>query len=234
MRIITWNCNMAFRKKWHHLTAYDPDILVIQECENPDKYNERQKIPNVKDFLWFGDNPNKGVAIISFGSFSLSVSADYNEQHRYIIPVSVSGDLDFKLWAIWAMPVKNNKRDSYVGQVWNALNHYSSLSKKRTVLIGDFNSNAIWDFEKKPVNHSLLVQYLKKHDIVSLYHRQFGEPHGAESKPTFFLVKNKDKPYHLDYCFSSIDMIHDHTSITVGKYEDWISVSDHVPLMIDF
>jgi len=26
MKIITWNCNMAFRKKWSLLLAYNPDL----------------------------------------------------------------------------------------------------------------------------------------------------------------------------------------------------------------
>ena len=36
MRIVTWNCNGAFRKKYSRLKIDDkyPDILVIQECEN--------------------------------------------------------------------------------------------------------------------------------------------------------------------------------------------------------
>lgn len=210
---------------------YKPDIMVIQECEHPDKYKETEKIPGVNDFLWVGDNPNKGVAVISFGNISLKIADGYNPDFRYILPVEVSGSFNFRLWAIWAMPVKNNKKDSYVGQIWQAMMHYQPMSMDNTVLIGDFNSNAIWDEEKKPVNHSLIVKFLKERGIESLYHLQSGERHGEELEPTFFLVKNKSKPYHLDYCFCSKDLTLKSSSISVGKYHDWIKLSDHMPLV---
>ena len=223
---------MAFRKKWEQLLRYKPDILVIQECEHPDKYKDIEKIPGVSDFLWVGDNPNKGVAVISFGNITLKIADEYNPDFKYILPVEVSGGFNFRLWAVWAMPVKNNKRDSYVGQIWLAMMHYQSLSLNRTILIGDFNSNAIWDKEKKPINHSLLVNFLQEKGIESLYHLQSGALHGEELEPTFFLVKNRNKPYHLDYCFCSRDLLNKRCSISVGKYDDWIKFSDHMPLVI--
>lgn len=36
MRIITWNCNMAFRKKADFVLTYKPDILIVPECEYPE------------------------------------------------------------------------------------------------------------------------------------------------------------------------------------------------------
>ena len=44
MKIITWNCNGAFRKKYDFLNNFDWDIAVIQECENPAENKEFQKI----------------------------------------------------------------------------------------------------------------------------------------------------------------------------------------------
>jgi len=35
MKLITWNCNGAFRNKNHLFDEDDYDILIIQECENP-------------------------------------------------------------------------------------------------------------------------------------------------------------------------------------------------------
>ena len=56
MRLITWNCQGAFRKKANIILTQQPDILVVQECEHPDKlvFSSTTQRPN--DFLWFGDN----------------------------------------------------------------------------------------------------------------------------------------------------------------------------------
>lgn len=33
MKLISWNCQGAFRKKAHHLLQQQFDIIVVQECE---------------------------------------------------------------------------------------------------------------------------------------------------------------------------------------------------------
>ncbi len=37
MKIITWNCNMAFREKGEFIVSRTPDILIVPEFEHPDK-----------------------------------------------------------------------------------------------------------------------------------------------------------------------------------------------------
>ena len=68
-KIITWNCNMAFRKKAGLILSYQPDILVIPECEHPDKLKFMEGIPEPTDILWFGTNVNKGLGIFSYSNF---------------------------------------------------------------------------------------------------------------------------------------------------------------------
>jgi len=60
MRIVTWNCNMAFRNKRAEILDWDPDILVIQESESPAHNGSWDEFT---DWAWIGDNPSKGLAI---------------------------------------------------------------------------------------------------------------------------------------------------------------------------
>ncbi len=223
---------MAFRKKWAKVMALQPDILVLQECEHPSKYRPKQLIPNVNEFLWFGENEHKGVGILSFNNYHIKLAKTYTTDFKYIIPLKVTRQQKIDLFAIWAMPDKK-KANSYVGQIWNALQYYKISTRKSTVLIGDFNSNAQWDQSRKIGNHTQVVELLKKKRIESIYHLKTQERPSEETKPTIYLLKKLAKPFHLDYCFASTKMIHEDTTIKIGNYEEWIKWSDHMPLIID-
>lgn len=235
MKIITWNCNMAFRKKAHLILAHQPDIVVIQECEHPEKLIFNDGVPVPTSMLWFGKNKHKGLGIFSYSAFKLKLHRSYNDNLQLIVPVKISqGAASFMLYAIWA----NNPGDpdgQYVTQVWKAVHHYSKfISKKNTVLIGDFNSNTIWDRPRRAGNHSTVVQHLAAKNIHSVYHKHFAQQQGKEAHPTHFLYRHKHRPYHLDYCFASIDFIDRLASVEVGDYDSWSTYSDHVPIMITF
>tara|TARA_B110000211_G_C13591557_1_gene340696 strand:+ start:315 stop:515 length:201 start_codon:yes stop_codon:yes gene_type:complete len=65
---------------------------------------------------------------------------------------------------------------------------------------------------------------------VSAYHSITGDSFGHENEATFFHTKNESKKYHIDYLYTkSLDT----KSITIGKYKDWIKLSDHSPVMIE-
>jgi exodeoxyribonuclease-3 len=234
MKLITWNCQGAFRKKIDAILIHHPDILVIQECEHPDKFLFSSTTLRPNDFLWFGDNNHKGLGIFSFCDFKFQV-LDQNTDFKTIIPISVTGgQLDFNLFAIWA----NNPRDrdnQYIGQVWKAINHYDKLlGDKMSILTGDFNSNKIWDRKHGTKNHSAVVDRLAGKDIFSIYHKHLNQDQGKEIHPTFFLQRNRNKPYHIDYCFVSADMYDKFQNLEIGTYENWIAYSDHVPIILNF
>ncbi|MCC6460351.1 MAG: endonuclease/exonuclease/phosphatase family protein [Saprospiraceae bacterium] len=233
MKIITWNCNMAFRKKWSALVELNPDILIIQECENESRCQQTHFIPNYNEFIWIGDNVNKGIGILSFNNYHIERSPDYSDVYKYIVPVKVTGPSTFNLFAIWAMPDKTSKSKSYVGQIWHAMQHYAPALQDPCILMGDWNSNAIWDHERKTGNHSQLVTLLQDYSILSVYHTLKQKKHGEEQEATLFFLKKKDKPFHLDYCFASTSLLSDHTSIEIGAFERWIAYSDHMPVILD-
>ena len=235
MKLITWNCQGALRKKFDVILSYEPDIVVIQECEHTDKinFNALKQIPNA--FHWYGDNVHKGLGIYSFSDYQFEILPEFNPKFRYVVPFQVKGcGQSFTLFAIWAMDNKENRNARYIGQVWFALMHYATLLDESSILIGDFNSNKIWDHKDRVGSHSDVVSKLAEKNIQSLYHQHHKAEQGKEQHPTFFLQRNLNKPYHLDYCFASSDFADKVSNVEIGSYENWIAHSDHSPLIITF
>jgi exonuclease III len=235
MKLITWNCNMAFRKKAEFILNYNPDILIIPECEHPDKLKFAKNIKSPTDIFWFGTNLNKGLGIFSYSNYKFKLHKSHNPNFKNIIPLSVTGgSFDFIIFAIWA----NNPEDKegkYITQVWKAINYYDNLLlNNNSILIGDFNSNTIWDKKHRFDNHSNVVKKLEEKNIFSSYHKFYNKSQGREDHPTLFMFRHEDKPYHIDYCFASTKFMDALTNVEVGKYEDWSEYSDHNPLAVDF
>lgn len=226
---------MAFRRKADFILAQQPDILVVPECEHPDKLKFSANAPLPSDIFWHGANVNKELGIFSYGSHKFTLLETHNADLKNILPIAVmGGKLDFTLFAIWA----NNPHDKdgqYVTQVWKALHHYEDLLQDtKTMLLGDFNSNTIWDKPLRKGNHSTVVEKLASKGIFSAYHIFHDQIQGQESYPTFYLYRHQDKPYHLDYCFASMDFIKKLTNVEVGNYDDWKHLSDHSPVTMTF
>lgn len=235
MKIITWNANMAFRKKAHLLMPYQPDILVIPECEHPGRLNFSDSSITPTDVIWHGHNQSKGLAVLSFGNYRLTLIDGHNADLRTILPVKVAnGEEELMLFAVWA----NNpldKANQYVGQIWKALHCYDMIIKNTaTILAGDFNSNTIWDKPRREGNHSTVVERLMAKGITSAYHHHFKQTQGTEEHATFSLYKHKHRPYHLDYCFASADLVDRLISVEIGTHEEWYMYSDHYPVIVGF
>lgn len=235
MKIITWNCNMAFRKKANAILRYKPDILVVPECEQPDKLKFENAVKLPTDICWFGDNQHKGLGVFSYSNYRFKLLEIHNPAFKNVLPIAVTGGkIDFTLFAIWA----NNpgeKNGQYITQVWKAIHYYEPLLlDNKTILIGDFNSNTIWDKPKREGNHSTVVNKLAEKKIYSTYHTFYNQKQGSEKHATLFMYRHKNKTYHIDYCFASSDFITKLKKVEIGKYEDWTPYSDHKPLMVTF
>jgi exonuclease III len=226
---------MAFRKKATFILAEKPDILIIPECEHPDKLNFNQDGLAPSDYVWYGTNSNKGLGVFSYGDYKLELLEIHNPEIKTVLPLKVTGGkVDFTLFAIWA----NNPQDkqgAYIEQVWKAINYYEKLTlNERTILVGDFNSNKIWDKKHRLANHSSVVSELERKEIFSTYHKFFNQEQGTEKHPTLFMYRHLDKSYHIDYCFVSIDLLSKMESVKIGDYNEWKSLSDHSPVIVTF
>ena len=170
LKITTWNCNGALRKKYASLSTLDADIYILQECEDPASSSDKAYKEWSGNYLWTGNNKNKGLGIFAKPGIKLN-------------------DLNW-----------------------------------------DLNSNAIWNRPKRHWNHSDVVRELAEVKIDSFYHGFHGEVHGMETRPTFYLTKKTDKPYHLDYIFGSRKFKKSIIDIAVGRPAQWLTLSDHMPV----
>jgi len=236
MKLITWNCNGSFRTKYQSFND-DFDILVVQECEDP-KNSIIQYQNWAFHYLWKGKSKNKGIGIFFKDSYDVQpldwsdINTNYkNEELESFLPCLVNNE--YILIAIWTKKA-NSEVFGYIGQLWKYLQlHKSKLLNKKVILIGDFNSNTIWDKWDRWWNHSDVVQELKDLKIVSLYHTLTNEKQGEEATPTFYLQRKTSKPYHIDYIFLSEELITNDTKMRIGNLETWLQVSDHMPIFLD-
>lgn len=225
MRLVTWNCcRGSLLRKIPLLDEFAPDVVVMQECAKP--------LTETEQCLWFGDNPRQGVAIKAYGQYRLRAFPASADVPRYVIPVEVLGPTHFLLIAVWAMP---NPGYRYVEGVLRAVEIYRSLfTQHQTVIIGDFNSNSIWDSSHRAgYSHGALVKLLSELGLVSGYHHFYNEAHGRETRPTFYLRWNQQHPYHLDYCFIPQLWAPTVSRVAVGSYQAWKQHSDHRPLLVE-
>ena len=235
MKIIAWNCQGAFRKKNETIVSLKPDILVVPECENEEKLQFGILTPKSNDFIWYGDNPNKGMGIFSYSNYKLELLEEHNPYFKYIVPIRVTNsEKSFVLVAVWTVPNIDNNDAKYIGQLFLAIEHYSQIfANEDIIMIGDFNSNATLDKNNKVGTYLDVVQRLTEMKISSLYHEKTKQSQGEEKSPTFFLQRNKSKPFHIDYCFVSEKFLENDFTFTIGNVDDWIHISDHLPLIVD-
>jgi exonuclease III len=229
MRIVSWNCNGAFRRKFHLLEQFDADVLIIQECENPQLSNSAEYVSWAKNYLWHGNNKNSGIGIFAKDSVTLSKLDWPSDTYELFLPFSYNRDLNFI--AVWTKQA-NSPTFQYIGQFWKYLQLNKHLIKNTQPLIcGDFNSNKIWDKWDRWWNHSDVVKELSELGIESLYHATNTQEQGLEIDATFYLHRKLEKPYHIDYAFLPEKLLAK-ASISIGRHNDWFVVSDHMPLLI--
>jgi endonuclease/exonuclease/phosphatase family metal-dependent hydrolase len=225
MRLVTWNCCRGpYEKNSALLSALEPDIAVIQECARPTTESDT--------CLWFGDNPRQGVAVLASPPYRLQQLPALPDVPKYVVPISVTGPIAFTMFAVWS---KKNTQYPYIEAVTHAVDMYRQVFEAGpVVLIGDLNSNAIWDAtHPRDLNHTALVARLKSHDLVSAYHAHHNEAHGRETRPTYYFQWNELRPYHIDYCFVPEQWMGKVQRVEIGAYADWKQHSDHRPLVVE-
>ena len=171
----------------------------------------------------------KGLGIFISNSVKIQRLNWESNELQLFLPVSVNNQ--FNLVGVWTKDA-DPPTFRYIGQLWKYLElHKQKMATSHTVICGDLNSNKIWDLNHdRRWNHSAVVRELNAINMVSLYHAVTGEEQGEESSPTFYLQRDLQKPYHIDYAFSSKDIFTmQSNTVSVGSQNEWLEFSDHVP-----
>jgi exodeoxyribonuclease-3 len=225
MKVLTWNCNLLFRKDFDLIRHFDSDIIVIQECEKL----ETDQFKGYKSY-WIGLSDSKGLAVLTKGK-STFASELFRSDLVYFLPVSFG---DTAVLGVWAFNRRAKKKLNAVsGFPIDAINHYNDWLKshKNIVVAGDFNNGPRWDKPGSKNNFHTFSNALSELGLQSSYHHFTGESPGQETKSTHFHQRNPVKGFHIDYIFTNYEKV---DSVLVGNLEHWNSVSDHVPLVSEF
>ncbi len=233
LRIVTWNCNMALRRKFDRLLTLRPDVAVVQECANPDAAGPKGWRPDCAAYDWIGFNPDKGLGIFAFGDLALARHASYSDGYALYLPVTVTGGCRLNLLGLWVADPRKIPPGS-THEPLAALHYYRPfLAAGPSVVAGDFNRLP----QQMSVRHSgagsSVLDALVQAGLVNA-DTVMGDAAGQASlRRTHFHQRKFSRGFVVDYVF-----IPAHETVRLAAFNacdphDWITWSDHVPLVAD-
>ncbi|MFM1921355.1 MAG: hypothetical protein RLZZ303_2989 [Candidatus Hydrogenedentota bacterium] len=243
MNLVVWNCQGGFHSKFKHLIQLRPDVAIIPESTHPDTVAQKMAgCARWTDADWIGPDKGKGLAVFGFNGHRITRDPSYSQSRRWILPLRVSGRLEFRLLAVWDFEYERRFSDNAgggrSGQIELALNESGWLNENLPIVIaGDFNNCAAWDKQNKLRSISCLANFLKRHKIVSAYHYTHQLPLGQEQHPTYWQNRRPESTYsyHIDYIFAPEAWMNSGASFDLGTHEEWCAkraASDHAPLSL--
>lgn len=229
MIVVSWNCAGALRKKFQAIDRLAPDICIVQECEDPAQSKSDAYREWAGTYLWTGGNKNRGLGIFVRPGIKLEpVPLDSGALESFL-PCRVQDSL--LLLGVWTKSSTSHDY-RYIGQMWKYLQlHRGALGTFPTIVVGDLNSNSVWDSQHSMASHSMVVKELSDIGMESAYHKVTGASQGKEPTPTFFMHRKLEKPYHIDYAFLPSAWA-SNCQVEIGSPGDWLALSDHMPLKV--
>jgi hypothetical protein len=224
MKLVSWNCNGALRNKLTALADRQFDLTIVQECEDPARSSSAAFKQWASNYLWVGENKNRGLGVFAADGIKLEAAPIDPGGLELFLPCRISDDL--LVIAVWTRQA-DSPTFGYIGQLWK----FIQLAAATSMVIGDLNSNVRWDKWDRWWNHSDVVRELSGVGMESIYHHCRGVSQGAEPEPTFYLQRNPDKPYHIDYAFAPALWLPS-SAADVGSAAEWLEFSDHMPLFV--
>lgn len=246
MRIVAWNLRGGTDAKWDVLTGLGPDVAVLPEAARTPKRAAPSLLGPGPEWHWVGRNAAKGLAVATFGRPSAVAHVDVSGRWSVgaIVPVRPAepapasvphprrGRTLFVL-GIWSCPLQTG---GYGREVVRAVEaHAERIRRTPSIVAGDFNIDANTSEQRRSAAFTKLVRTFSALGLSSAYHHCLGEPFGAETRPTYYHHRDRQRPFHIDYCFLSQPLLERVREVEVGLYGDWVEpgLSDHVPVIVD-
>jgi len=232
LRIVSWNCNMALRLKFDRLLSLRPDVAVIQECADPD--GPKGWRPDCAAYDWIGFNPDKGLGIFTFGDLVLTRHAGYSEAYALYLPVTVSGSCRFNLLGLWAADPRRIPAGA-TNDPAAALHHYRNfLAAGPSVVAGDFNRRPQQISTRNGGPGSSIVDLLAAAGLTNADFAMSDASGQPALRRTHFHQRKFSRGFVVDYIFIPTAEATRLAAFEVGDPHDWITWSDHVPLVAEF
>ena len=206
LRIVVWNANMAVHRKLDALASLRPDVAIIPECANSPILTAKSK-QGPLNMAWVGRNPNKSLAVMAFGDYSVELMAEYDDRLEWIAPTTISGPHAFMLIGAWCMNHRASQTHPWTPptrQIEPALDLYQAPIRPDAVVVaGDLNDSVVWDKPRGKIKFADTVMSVGGAGLVSAYHAERGVDFGEELERTlYWLTRSEDgRKYHIDYCF---------------------------------
>ncbi|MGO4890396.1 hypothetical protein ACJ2A9_21830 [Anaerobacillus sp. MEB173] len=232
IKLISWNCSRGLltKEKYKKLQEFSPDIAIIQESPEPSKFNDDF---NYDDAKWIGKEGGIGLCVISFSDDYKLTVLDDEIKYEWIVPIKVTGKADFVMIAVWTKRVSGYS--SYGHLLYTAIEEYKILlNNSKVIIIGDFNVDKNLKASYSGIQgFNQFIALFNKYGLKSCYHHFYNEEFGLESKPTYFHQRKLEKPFHIDYCFVSKDILQIIQKFYLGDLEEWFNLSSHLPLILE-
>lgn len=203
LRIVTWNCRMAFHAKYERLLGLRPDIAIVPECAALDRFERKAVDFESNSAVWRGDDPNKGLAVFTFGDWSARLGESCDPRFKFFMALEVSGPARLNLLAVWAFNHRaRNRATPNPPTTGEVIRHYAPfLSAAPSIVAGDFNASVVWDGASKYARFAALNSQLRECGLTSAYHSLAGCELGAECDNTLYWRSDASKGYHIDYVY---------------------------------
>lgn len=228
---------MALHLKFERLIGLQPDIAVIQECADPGIDLARGRAQPFTGYEWSGFNPNKGLGVFTFGSLLHPVrDPSYTDEYALYLPVQIEGECRLNLLAAWVVP---KAPPGATSDPRRSLAHYAAfLSHAPAVVAGDFNMLP-QQMTRRPAGSGASVAGLLRdaglEDVDALASELWP---GRPLKRTHFHQRKPRRGFVNDYVFIPGSAASGEAGVRlagfdVGDPHEWITWSDHAPLVVD-